>query len=139
MENMKVATAGQIKLSLRELNLKHGGNNVRWLNDREEKLLETSLNSLEKAHQRTLNRLQNEVKGLHHTWREQVTVRSPQLIKEPHMTDNDDSETKLPMTVTHTGTLNLKGENSSPSKSDEGLQSSADEEFELEHISLEGE
>ena len=139
MENMKVATAGQVKLSLRELNLKHGGNNVRWLNDREEKLLKTSLNSLERAHQKTLSRLQNEVKGLHHTLREQVTVRSPQLLKESHITDKEDSETKRQTTAIPTSTFNLKGENFSRSKSDEGIQSSAAEDSELEHISLEGE
>ena len=136
---MKVATAGQVKLTLRELNLKHGGNNVRWLNDREDKLLQTSLNSLEKAHQKTLSRLQNEVKGLHHTLREQVTVRSPQLLKESHVTDKEDSETKRPTTAIPTATFNLKGENFSQSRNDEGIQSSAAEDSELEHISLEGE
>ena len=136
---MKIATAGQVKLALRELNLKHGGNNVRWLNDREDKLLQTSLNSIEKAHQKTLSRLQNEVKGLHHTLREQVTVRSPQLQKESHITDKEDSETKRPTTAIPTATFNLKGENFSQSRNDEGIQSSAAEDSELEHISLEGE
>lgn len=141
MENLKVAiTTSHTKLSLRELNLGQakGGSNVRWLNDREERLLQTSLTSLEKAHKKTLNRLQNEVKGLHHTLREQVTVRSPQLTKEAHLPDKDDTETKRPSTTINTVTFNLQGEILAQSRTEEGTRISATEEFE-EHIALEGE
>lgn len=136
MENVKVAVTGQAKLGFRELNLKQGGNNVRWLNDREDRLLQTSLNSMEKAHKRTLNRLQHEVKGLHNTLREQATVRSPQIAKKAHhLTDKENSETKRPTMSLFTRTSDLKGESFSLSKTEEVV-----EEFEtVDHISLEGE
>ena len=95
MENMKIASHG--KVSFRELNLSQGGNNVRWLNEREDRILQTSLNYLERARQKTLYRLQHEVKGLHHTLREQVAIRSPQLSKNSHFPDNardNNTETK---------------------------------------------
>lgn len=134
---MKVATRG--KVGLRELKLGHGSNNVRWLNDREDRILQTSLNSLEKARQKTLNRLQNEVNGLHYTLREQATVRSPPITKISLLTDIDKSETntKLSSTVTFDENCEILGTKlDNWAKSLEDLDNS--EESTLEHIILEG-
>ena len=111
MESTKIASHG--KVSFRELSLTQGGNNVRWLNEREDRILHTSLNSLERARQKTLYRLQHEVKGLH---REQVSIRSTQLSKISHFPDNAmdiNPETKRSATL-HTGTskVPLRDENS---------------------------
>lgn len=139
MENMKIVTHG--KLHLRELNLGQGGNNVRWLNDREDRILEKSLNSLERARQKTLSRLQHEVKGLHHTLREQVTIRSPQLLKKSHFPDNEhyNGETKRPAATIHSVTFNLPDQilGSKPEDGARGLVEDL-EESTLEHIDLEG-
>lgn len=139
MENMKIVTHG--KLHLRELNLGQGGNNVRWLNDREDRILEKSLNSLERARQKTLSRLQHEVKGLHHTLREQVTIRSPQLLKKSHFPDNENysGETKRPATTIHSVTFNLPDQilGRKPEDGARGLVEDL-EESTLEHIALEG-
>ena len=142
MESMKIASQG--KMSFRELNLTQGSNNVRWLNEREDRILQTSLNSLERARQRTLNRLQHEVKGLHHTLREQVSIRSPQLARNSHFPDNArdiNSETKRSATLHPvTSKVPLRDENSGGQPVDatgrslfEDLEDSA-----LEHIALEG-
>lgn len=140
MDNTKIVTHG--KVSLRELNLGHGSNNVRWLNDREDRILKTSLTSLEKARQKTLHRLQSEVKGLHHTLREQATIRSPQVTrKSPHFTDTDNSETnaKRFSTVTFNPNNEILGSKpedhqpTSPITVAEDLEDSA-----LENIALEG-
>ena len=114
MESMKIASQG--KVSFREFNLTQGSNNVRWLNEREDRILQTSLNSLERARQKTLDRLQHEVKGLHHTLREQVTIRSPQFSKNSHFPDNArdiNTETKKSATLhTATSKVPLHDENS---------------------------
>ena len=70
MENLKVFS----KIKFRELNL-GGPNNVKSLNELEDRLLRTSIDSLEKAKKKSLTRLDSEVKGLHHTLREHNTVR----------------------------------------------------------------
>ena len=130
------------KLSLRELNLGQGGNNVRSLNDHEDRLLRTSLNSMEKAHKRALSRLQTEIKDLHHTLRKQVTVRSPQLTKEAYLLDKGDSETKRPATAVNTVTFNLRGEILALDKADEGTKGYGSVVFKdstLEQVTLEGE
>lgn len=130
---MKVATRG--KAGLRELNLGYGSNNVRCLNEREDRILQISLNSLEKARQKTLDRLQSEVKGLHSTLREQVTIRSQPIML---LTDTDDSETytKISSTVTfdeNCGILGTKPDNQAKSLEDlDDLEDST-----LEHITLE--
>lgn len=141
MESMKIASHG--KVSFRELNLTQGSNNVRWLNEREDRILQTSLNSLETARQKTLSRLQHEVKGLHHTLREQVTIRSPQLPRKSHFPDNmrDSTETKRSATLhTVTSKVTLHDENSGSQFAD-GAGKSLLEDLEdstLEHIALEG-
>lgn len=140
MESMKIATHG--KVSLRELNLSQGGNNVRWLNEREDRILQTSLNSLERARQKTLNRLQHEVKGLHHTLREQVTIRSPTLSKKSHFPDDTDNiETKRSSTTVHSVTFKVPlHDEILASKLEDGARSLVEdlEESTLEHIALEG-
>lgn len=140
MESMKIATQG--KVSLRELNLGQGGNNVRWLNDREDRILQTSLNSLERARQKTLNRLQHEVKGLHHTLKEQVTIRSPSISKKSYFPDKADNiETKRSATTVHSVTFKVPlHDEISASKLEDGARSLAEdiEESTLEYIALEG-
>ena len=142
MENMKIASHG--KVSFRELNLAQGGNNVRWLNEREDRILQTSLNSLERARQKTLYRLQHEVKGLHHTLREQVAIRSPQLSKNSHFPDNardNNTETKRSATL-HTGVslVPLHDENSGVQLVDAAGTSLFEdlEDSTLEQIALKG-
>ena len=95
MDGVKVYS----KIRFRELNL-GGPNNVKSLNELEDRLLKTSITSLEKAKKRSLSRLNNEVKDLHHTLREQNTLRpvSSHLIKkvygdacEPRLVDQPKS------------------------------------------------
>lgn len=140
MESMKIATHG--KVSLRELSLGQGPNNVRWLNDREDRILQTSLNSLEKARQRTLNRLQHEVNGLHHTLRQQVTIRSPTLSKKSHLPDNADNiETKTSATTVRSVTFKVPSlDEIVASKLEDGTKGLVDDldDANLEHIALEG-
>ena len=123
------------------MNLSQGGNNVRWLNDREERLLQTSLYSMEKAHKRALSRLQTEVKDLHHTLREQATIRSPLLTKEAYLLDKDVLESKRPATAVNTKTFKLHDESLAQNKTEEATRSPAGEvkDSPLEHITLEGE
>lgn len=80
MDGVKVYSA---KIRYRELSL-GGPNNVKSLNELEDRLLRTSITSLEKAKKRSLSRLNYEVKDLHHTLREQNTVKpvSTHLIKK---------------------------------------------------------
>ena len=141
MENIKVIAANHGKVTLREMNLSQGGNNVRWLNDREERLLQTSLHSMEKAHKRALSRLQTEVKDLHHTLREQATIRSPLLTKETYLLDKDVLEWKRPATAVNTKTFKLHDESLAQNKTEEATRGPAGEvkDSPLEHITLEGE
>lgn len=142
MENIKVIAANHGKVTLREMNLSQGGNNVRWLNDREERLLQTSLHSMEKAHKRALSRLQTEVKDLHHTLKEQATIRSPLLTKEAYLLDKDVLATAAATaTAVNTRTFKLHDESLAQSKTEEATRSSAEEvkDSPLEHITLEGE
>lgn len=141
MESTKSTATGHVKLSLRELNLKRGGNNVRWLNEREDRLLETSLKSMEKARKIALSRLRHEVKDLQSTLREQGTVRSTQLQKVSQVTENEDSGIKRRATTTmNAATFDLRSEHlSSASKSDDEIPGSVLEEFEdVENILFEG-
>ena len=142
MESMKIASHG--KVNFRELNLTQGSNNVRWLNEREDRILQTSLNSLERARQKTLNRLQHEVKGLHSTLREQVTIRSKQASKTSHFLDNgrDNNETKRSATLhAVTSKIPLNDENNLGSQLVDGegrdLYEDGDDSI-LEHIALGG-
>ena len=141
MDNIKVIAANHGKVTLREMNLSQGGNNVRWLNDREERLLQSSLHSMEKAHKRALSRLQTEVKDLHHTLREQATIRSPLLTKEAYLLDKDVLEWKRPATAVNTKTFKLHDESLAQNKTEEATRSPAGEvkDSPLEHITLEGE
>ena len=141
MENIKVIAANHGKVTLREMSLGQGGNNVRWLNDREERLLQTSLHSMEKAHKRALSRLQIEVKDLHHTLREQATIRSPLVTKEAYLLDKDVFELKRHATAVNTRTFKLLDESLAQSETKEATRSSTEEikDSPLEHITLEGE
>lgn len=133
---------GHVKLSLRELNLKRGGNNVRWLNEREDRLLETSLKSMEKAHKIALGRLGHEVKDLQSILREQGTVRSTQRQKVAHLTEQENmySGTRRRATTMQAVTFDLRREHLSPvSKSDDEIAGSVVEEVEdVENILFEG-
>lgn len=138
MESMKIATQGKVNFS--ELSLKQGANNVRWLNDREDRILQTSLNSLERARQKTLNRLQHEVKGLHHTLREQVTIRSPTLSRKSHFPDkagNIETKTSTAHSVCFKVPLH---DEIVASKLEDGTKGMVEglEDANLEHIPLEG-
>lgn len=128
-----------VKLSLRELNLKRGGNNVRWLNEREDRLLETSLKSMEKAHKIALSRLGHEVKDLQSILREQGTVRSTQRQKVAHLTEHENSGTRRRATTMQAVTFDLRREHlSSVSKSDDEIPGSVVEEVEdVENILFE--
>ena len=142
MESAKIAATGQVKFSLRELDLKRGGNNVRWLNDREDRMLQKSLNLMEKAHKVTLSRLQHEVQGLQDTLRGQATVRNPQLSKKMHAPEKENSGAKRTTTSIHTFDLRrLRSEDLSPaSKFGDEIPNSTVEEFEdVENILFEGE
>ena len=116
MENVKIMPG---KVSLRELNFGQGGNNVRWLNEREDKLLQSSLISLEKAHQRSIIRIQQEVKGLHHTLKDHVKIRrvNQELTNKLNVAENEEHAKRS--TTLHTRSFNL---------SDECAENESDEE-----------
>lgn len=140
MEDTISPATGHVKLSLRELNLKRGGNNVRWLNEREDRLLETSLKSMEKVHKIALSRLGHEVKDLQSILREQGTVRSTQRQKAAHVTEHENSGRRRRATTMQAVTLDLRKEHlSSVSKSDDETPGSVVEEVEdVENILFEG-
>lgn len=139
MEGTISPATSHVKLSLRELNLKRGGNNVRWLNEREDRLLETSLKSMEKAHKIALSRLGHEVKDLQSILREQGTVRSTQRQKVAHLTEHENSGTRRRATTMQAVTFDLRREHlSSVSKSDDETPGSVVEEVEdVENILFE--
>lgn len=113
---------------------------MRWLNDREDRMLQKSLNLMEKAHKVTLSRLQHEVQGLQDTLRGQATVRNPQLSKKMHAPEKENSGAKRTTTSIHTVDVRrLRSEDLSPaSKFGDEIPNSTVEEFEdVENILFE--